>query len=149
MKRLAIALSALLIAVPAPAHSKGIEEAACARWKPLMRKYGLPVKVFLPIAYRESRCQPRVIGWNYKPGKGPEDCKLAPAAVYRRCRAVSSFDSGLFQINSSWVTVTAEVCGSRRGDLSVLLEPTCNTRVAARLYDEGRGLSNWAYSSGK
>lgn len=158
MKRLITALVAFIALHPAQALAtpgNGGErareraiEAACARWQPLMRAHKLPVETFTRIAYRESRCIPKAIGWNYQPGKGPGDCKLSPAPTYRKCKAVKSYDLGLFQINSTWVTVTAQVCGTKWGDMMVLLDPACNAKVAAYLYRQGGGLSNWRATSG-
>jgi hypothetical protein len=122
---------------------------ACPKWEGLMRKYGLPVKDFTYIAWRESRCEPKAIGWNYKSGMGHWSCKRAPAVTYKKCKAVKSYDSGLLQINSTWVTVTAQVCGSEWGDLTVLLDPHCNLRVASYLYREGGGMSNWKATSSR
>lgn len=120
----------------------------CRRFEPAFKKYGLtPVKVWSYIAWRESRCEPKVIGWNYKPGTDHTDCKLAPAEIYRRCKAVSSYDSGLLQINSTWVTVTAQVCGTKRGDLKPLRTVECNLRVAKYLFDNG-GLGHWGFPKG-
>lgn len=122
---------------------------ACPRWEPLLRKYGLPVKQFTYIMWRESRCEPRAIGWNYRPGTSHRDCRLSPAETYKKCKAVRSYDSGLLQINSSWVTVTSRVCGTKWGDMTVLLDPNCNLRVAKFLYEEGGGIRNWAATSGR
>ncbi len=71
------------------------------------------------------------------------------AVTYRRCKAVKSYDNGLLQINSTWVTVTAQVCKTKRGDLTVLLIPDCNVRVAKYLYEQGGGINNWRATSGK
>lgn len=121
---------------------------SCPKWEPLLRKYGLPVKQFTYIMWRESRCEPRAIGWNYRAGTSHRDCKRSPAETYKRCRAVKSYDSGLLQINSSWTTVTARVCGTKWGDMSALLDPKCNLKVAKYLYEDGGGMSNWAATSG-
>jgi len=123
------------------------ETRRCTKYETLLRKYQLPVREFSTIMWRESRCQPRAIGWNYRAGKSASDCRLSPAVTYKRCRAVKSFDSGLLQINSSWVSVTAAVCRAKRGDLSVLLIPDCNIRVAKYLYENG-GMHHWKASSG-
>jgi len=157
MKRLITALVAFIalhptqaLAAPSNGGERAAEqsiEAACARWQPLIRANKLPVEVFTKIAYRESRCIPKAIGWNYKPGTGPRDCKLSAAPTYRECKAVKSYDIGLFQINSTWVTVTARVCRTKWGDMMVLLNPTCNAKVAAYLYTQGGGLSNWRVTS--
>jgi hypothetical protein len=123
-------------------------EKSCPKWEKLLKKYELPVKEFSYIMWRESRCQARVIGWNYRKGLSHRDCKLAPADVYRKCPAVRSYDSGLLQINSSWVTVTAQVCKGKRGDMSVLLKPDCNLAVARHLYKNG-GMHHWKATSGR
>jgi hypothetical protein len=128
--------------------SNGKEIKRCPKWEAMLKKYNLPVKEFSYIMWRESRCQARVIGWNYKKGMSHRDCKLATATVYRKCPAVRSYDSGLLQINSSWVTVTAQVCKSKWGDMTVLLKPKCNLAVAKRLYKDG-GMHHWKATSGR
>jgi Transglycosylase-like domain len=120
----------------------------CPKWEAMLKEYNLPVKEFSYVMWRESRCQARVIGWNYRKGMSHRDCKLAPAKVYRKCPAVRSYDSGLLQINSSWVTVTAQVCKSKWGDMSVLLKPKCNLAVARHLYKNG-GMEHWKATSGR
>lgn len=120
----------------------------CPKWESLIKQYDLPVKEFSYIMWRESRCEPKAIGWNYKPGTGHWSCKLAPAAQYKKCKAVKSYDSGLLQINSSWVTVTSQVCKSKWGDMAVLLAPKCNLAVARYLYDNG-GMHHWKATSGR
>lgn len=122
-------------------------EAACAKWAPLMRANGLPVKTFTRICYRESRGVARAIGWNYKKGKSHKDCRLSPARTYRKCAAVRSFDLGIFQINSTWVTVTMAICKPPKRDIFILLKPECNAKVAGHLYRNG-GLNHWRATSG-
>lgn len=134
---------AITLTYATPAHAS--TEKRCPQYEKLLRKAQLPVRTFSYVMWRESRCQPRAIGWNYKRGKTHRDCKLAPANVYRRCKAVRSYDSGLLQINSTWVSVTAAVCKSKWGDMSVLLDPKCNVAVARYLYDNG-GLAHWSGS---
>lgn len=119
----------------------------CKQYHDALRRAGLPVVPFSAIMWRESRCVPGAIGWNYQPGTGPHSCKRAVATIYKRCRAVKTYDSGLLQINSSWVTVTAKVCRSTYGDMTVLLQPKCNLAVAAHLYKTS-GIGNWRASSG-
>lgn len=136
-------VTALLVALPARAQAEPVKR--CPKYEHLLRRADLPVRTFSRIMWRESRCQPRAIGWNYKPGKSHRDCVLSPANTYRKCKAVRSYDSGLLQINSSWVTVTAQVCKSRWGDMTVLLEPRCNIAVARYLYNNG-GVDHWAAS---
>jgi len=125
-----------------------VEVKRCPSWEKLLKKYKLPVKEFSYIMWRESRCKSKVIGWNYRSGTSHRDCKLAPASIYRKCPAVRSYDSGLLQINSSWVTVTSQVCRSKWGDMSVLLKPECNIAVARYLYDNG-GMHHWKATSGR
>ena len=120
----------------------------CPQWEKDLKKYGFPVKDFSYIMWRESRCQARVIGWNYKKGMSHRDCRLATATVYKKCPAVRSYDSGLLQINSSWITVTAQVCKSKWGDMTVLLKPECNLAVAKHLYKDG-GMHHWKATSGR
>ena len=120
----------------------------CPQYEAKLRQYGMPVKEFSRIMYRESRCQPKAIGWNYHKGTSHKDCKLSPAATYKRCKAVRSYDSGLLQVNSGWITLTAKTCGSAFGDLTVLLQPDCNLRVASAIY-KGSGIGNWRATSGK
>lgn len=121
----------------------------CPEWEPLLKKYELPVQLYSYIMYRESRCLSKAIGWNYKQGSGHWNCKLAPANIYKKCKAVASYDSGLLQINSTWSTLTSQVCNTPYGKMSALLEPECNVRISAVLYDEGRGLANWGFKVSK
>jgi len=136
----------------AEVHASSVSTASvkktCPQYEKLMKKYGLPVESFTYIMWRESRCQTKAIGWNYKSGYGPSNCKLSPATTYKKCKAVRSYDSGLLQINSSWKTVTAQVCKSKFGDLTVLLNAECNLKVASFLFEEGGGISNWKATSG-
>jgi len=118
----------------------------CPQYNAALRKAGLPIVPFSQIMYRESRCVPGAIGWNYEPGMSYKDCKRQVAPLYKRCRAVRTYDSGLLQINSTWVSVTAQVCKSRYGDMTVLLRPACNLAVAAHLYNTS-GIGNWRATS--
>jgi len=120
----------------------------CPQYEKQLKANGLPVAEFSRIMWRESRCQPKAIGWNYHKGTSNKDCKLSPAATYKRCKAVRSYDSGLLQVNSGWVTLTAQTCRSARGDLTVLLQPDCNLAVAGAIY-KGSGIGNWRATSGK
>lgn len=102
--------------VPPARHKRG----KCPNYEQLFRDYGLePVRVFSHIAWRESRC--------------------TPTAMNTTLNRDGSFDSGLLQINSTWKTVTRNVCG---GGLELLLEVDCNLRVAKYLLDNG-GLGHW------
>lgn len=132
----------------APAFASAKKEWKCPKWHSLLRKHNLPVETFDPIMYRESRCQEKVIGWNYRAGTSYMNCKRAPAETYKKCYAVKSYDSGLLQINSTWVTVTSQVCRSKWGDMTVLLNADCNLKVASYLFHKGGGIRNWRGTSG-
>jgi hypothetical protein len=113
----------------------------CPKYEPLFEAYQLPVKLFSYIAWRESRCQPKAIGWNYRAGMNHLSCK----EVTPSCKAVKSYDSGLLQINSSWRTLTSQICRSKLGDLTVLKQPECNVKVAHYLFANTSGrLKNWS-----
>ena len=92
----------------------------CPQWEAKFREYGLPVIAFSYISYRESRCNPHA--WNrYKNANGSQDL-------------------GLVQVNSSWKTVTKNICGT---DIKGLFDVDCNLSVAKYLYDNG-GLRHWS-----
>jgi hypothetical protein len=129
--------------------SKKEEVKRCPKWEKLLKKYKLPVKEFSYIMWRESRCQKMAIGWNYKKGFGPSNCRLDVAKVYKNCPAVRSYDIGLLQINSSWKTVTAKVCKKPiRQIIKSLTDPECNLKVARHLYKNG-GMHHWKATSGR
>jgi hypothetical protein len=148
---LSISISIGLTATPLSALSSQAEKpvpGSCPQYEPLLKKYQLPVKQFSYILWRESKCQTMAIGWNYKPGKGPQDCVLSPAKTYRFCNAVSSYDIGISQVNSTWKSVVARVCKRpRRQIIKSLTNPECNIKVAKYLYDNG-GIGHWRGSSG-
>ena len=98
---------------------------SCPQYEKLLKKYGLPVKDFSYIMWRESRCQEKIVS---KPNSN------------------GTKDYGLLQINSSWRTVTRQVCGKQ--NLNVLLDRNCNLRVAKYLYENG-GIAHWKATSGK
>jgi hypothetical protein len=100
---------------------------SCPQWEPQLKAHGLvPVKKFSYIMWRESRCQEKVVSKRNSNG---------------------SRDYGLLQINSSWKTLTARVCGSRFGNLAPLLTAKCNLKVAKALLDDG-GMGHWSATSG-
>lgn len=123
-------------------------EKSCPKYEKLLKKYDLPVKEFSYIMWRESRCQTMAVGWNYKKGYGPSNCRLDVAKIYKNCSAVRSYDTGLLQINSTWRTVTAQVCNRpAREIIKSLTNPECNVKVARYLYDNG-GMHHWRGTSG-
>lgn len=92
----------------------------CPQWEPKFAEYGLPVKAFSYISWRESRCS--VSAWN------------------RTLNKNKTHDLGLLQVNSSWRTVTRNICGT---DITGLFNVDCNLSVAKYLYDNG-GLRHWS-----
>lgn len=110
------------LAPEAMAVPKGIPKdktKRCPQWEAKFREYGLPVVAFSYISYRESRCN--VNAWN------------------RTLNKNGSQDLGLVQINSSWKTVTRNICGT---EIKGLFNVDCNLSVAKYLYDNG-GLGHW------
>ena len=105
--------------VSAPAGVPKDTTKRCPKWETKFREYGLPVVAFSYIAWRESRCNPQA--WN------------------RTLNANGSQDLGLVQVNSSWKTVTKNICGT---DIKGLFNVDCNLSVARYLYDNG-GLGHW------
>ena len=91
----------------------------CPQWEAKFREYGLPVVAFSYISWRESRCS--VSAWN------------------RTLNRNKTHDLGLVQINSSWKTVTRNICGT---GIKGLFNVDCNLSVAKYLYDNG-GLGHW------
>jgi hypothetical protein len=115
----------------------------CPKWEAKFKEYGLPVEVFSYIAYRESKCNPKAVNarWN---SKGQLTYTLNDNGTW---------DSGLVQINSSWVRTVREVCkvdeGSFRKDLEALLKVDCNLKVAKWIMENSSGkLRNWSIYGG-
>ena len=103
----------------------------CPKWEPLFKEHKLPTEVFSYIAWRESRCRRIAINARFdKYGK-----------VVWTLNKNRTYDSGLLQINSSWRTLTKQVC---KTNLEGLLKAKCNVKVASVLYDECKGLGNWS-----
>lgn len=140
-----ILINLLLLAVAyKDADAAPIKGLPCPEWHDDLRKAGLPVRVFAPIMWRESRCIPTAVGWNYHRNKSHRDCRLSPARTYRKCKAVKSYDIGLLQVNSTWRSVTKAICKS--SDVLILQKPACNLKVAAYLWANG-GSSHWRATS--
>ena len=101
------------------------EVKSCPQWESRLKAQGLvPVKKFSYIMWRESRCQEKIVS---KPNSN------------------GTRDYGLLQINSSWRTVTRQVCGGT--SMNVLLNSKCNLKVAKYLFDNG-GIGHWKATSG-
>lgn len=115
----------------------------CPKWEAKFKEHGLPVEVFSYIAWRESKCNPKAVNarWN---SRGDLTYALNNNGTY---------DSGLLQINSSWVRTVREVCGdkgdSMRKDLEVLLNVDCNLKMAKWIMENSSGrLKNWSIYGG-
>lgn len=109
------------------------ESETCPQYEELFKQYGLkPIKTFSYIVWRESRCRPKAVNakWDSK------------GNVTWTLNNNGSIDRGLLQINSTWKTVTSNVCGSPYGDMEVLYDLDCNLKVAKYLLDNG-GLAHW------
>lgn len=103
-------------------------EKSCPQFEDKFREYKLPVKAFSYIAYRESRCNSKAINAIWENGK-----------IVWTLNRNGTYDSGLLQINSSWKTVTRNICGT---SIEGLLALHCNLSVAKYLYENG-GLRHW------
>ena len=118
-------LGQIMTAQPAQAASKR----DCPQHHAILKKYGLPPKIFGPIAYRESRCSFTSISAIRKSTGRP--------------------DVGLLQVQASWSTVTQQICKVKRSQvIRALTRPDCHLRVAAYLWADGKGASNWSIRSG-
>lgn len=103
----------------------------CPQFEQAFRDYGLlPVQVFSYIAWRESGCNPDAVNakWN------------ANGKIIWTLNKNGSYDSGLLQVNSSWQTVTKNICG---GGIKLLRTLDCNLKVSKYLLDNG-GLRHWS-----
>jgi hypothetical protein len=148
MKHLALAVALTLapIAVVSPVE-------ASKPW--LCPKYTAQIKKTFPrkdwrtmdrIMWRESKCIRQAVGWNHRPGMSHRDCKDSGRFHPRKkCKAVRSWDVGLFQVNSSWYTLTTRLCG-KNTRTTVLMRSKCNFKVAKYLYKNG-GLAHWQGTS--
>lgn len=112
-----------------PVHSgintaEAANQKRCPQYEKALKAHGLPPKVFSFVAWRESRCHPSSV-----------------SAV----RSTGWPDAGLLQIQGSWQTLTAKVCQVSKGRAVVraLATLNCNLKVAAVLWDNGNGASNW------
>lgn len=122
-------LPLLLCTFTVPARAVAAPVKDCPQFHTQLKAHGLPPKIFGPIMYRESRCNP------------------ASRSVVRHN---GTRDLGALQINSSWRTVTMQTCRVPRLQASTaLLKLDCNLKVAAVLYNGGKGLGNWRATSGK
>ena len=142
MKKFCVVLFALILFTPTVAQAHDAVAPAwlvkrvangdrCRKLEPAIADAGLPVTFFTYIAFRESRCRVGAVNarWD-KRGR-----------IVWTLNRNGTFDSGVFQINSSWRTKTREVCG---GGLDRLLQWGCNLKMAQALYQDG-GLHHWGF----
>jgi hypothetical protein len=92
----------------------------CPEWESKFVEYGLPPKLFSYIAWRESRCNPK--------------------AHNTTLNRDGSQDLGFLQVNSTWITVTKNVCGT---SIDGLFNVDCNLKVSKYLYENG-GAGHWS-----
>lgn len=109
----------------------------CPNLEPVLEAYGLfPIETWSYIAWRESGC-------NRKAQNATWD---ANGNMTYALNKNGSYDTGLLQINSSWKSVTAEVCGEKavENKMQGLKKVDCNLRVARYIMEHSQGgLSNW------
>jgi len=105
----------------------------CPEWESKFKEYGLPVKVFSYIAYRESSCNEKAINAKFDK-KGNVTWTL---------NKNGSIDRGLVQVNSCWKSVVKDICGT---SLDGLLNVDCNLKVAKYILENTNGgLGNWGF----
>lgn len=102
----------------------------CPEWEDKFSEYGLPTELFSYIAYRESRCNPKAVNAKWD----------SQGNVIWTLNKNGSIDRGLLQINSSWRTVTRNICST---NIDGLYDVDCNLSVAKYLYDNG-GAGHWS-----
>ena len=102
----------------------------CPKFEDTFKKYGLPVKVFSYLAWRESRCNPGAVNAKWKDGK-----------IIWTLNSNGTYDSGLLQINSSWFGTLKREMGHTPSDL---FNPEINAMFASWIlhFTSGR-LANW------
>jgi hypothetical protein len=118
----------------------------CIKYEGAFRRYGLPVDIMSYVSWRESRCDVKAVGWNYKHGKSAWDCKRQEFKKYLvSCKAWDTFDSGLLQVNSSWYSVTKELCGATPQS-GILRTIDCNLKVSKFMIDSNSyPMRNWGF----
>ena len=148
MRRLALVVALTLGPVAAVSPVEASKPWLCPKYTQQI-KATFPRKVWRKmdaIMWRESKCVRQAVGWNYRKPLTHADCRdRGTFHARRKCKAVKSWDVGLFQINSSWNTLTTQVCG-RNTQTKVLMDVDCNFRVAYVLYNNG-GLAHWQGNS--
>lgn len=109
----------------------------CPNLEPVLEAYGLfPVETWSYIAWRESGCRRKAQNATWD----------ANGNMTYALNKDGSYDTGILQINSSWKSVTAKVCGENAVDnhMQGLKSVDCNLRVARYIMDNSQGgLANW------
>jgi hypothetical protein len=121
-----------------PAHVPNDKSKRCPQWEPKIAEAGLPVQTFSYIAWREARCNRKSVNARWDESGN----------IVWTLNKNGSYDSGLFQHNSSWWSATKQVCnvdtGSRRKDLEALYDVDCSIAMAVWLMENTKGkLANW------
>jgi hypothetical protein len=115
----------------------GDQTKRCPMWEPLFEEVGLqPVEVFSYIAWRESGCNPAAQNARWD----------ANGNMTYALNKDKSYDTGLLQINSSWKSRVADVCGKDAVEnrMSGLKDVRCNVIFAKWIMDNSQGkLGNW------
>jgi hypothetical protein len=113
-------------------------EKRCPHLEKYFEAYGLyPIDTWSYIAWRESRCRIKAQNATWD-----RNGKMTYALNKN-----GSYDTGLLQINSSWRTVTAKVCGewAVENRMQGLKNIDCNLKVARYIMEHSSGgLSNWS-----
>lgn len=109
----------------------------CPMWEAAFRNYGLfPIETWSYIAWRESGCQVDIQNATWD----------ANGNMTYHLNKNKSYDTGLLQINSSWRSRVAQVCGdwAIRNHMEGLKTLDCNLKFARWLMENSEGgLSNW------
>jgi len=109
----------------------------CPKLEPVFEAYGLhPVQTWSYIAWRESGCRPKAQNAKWD----------ANGNMTYALNKDGSYDTGLLQINSSWRSVTAKVCGDNAilNHMQGLKTVHCNLMVARYIMEHSKGgLANW------
>lgn len=109
----------------------------CPKLEPVLEAYGLfPVETWSYIAWRESGCRRKAQNATWD----------ANGNMTYALNKDGSYDTGLLQINSSWKSVTAKVCGDEavENHMQGLKNVDCNLRVARYIMENSKGgLANW------
>jgi hypothetical protein len=135
IESLAVIETTTTTTIPLPKEVPNDPEKRCPKFENKFAEYNLPVETFSYIAWRESRCNPKSVNAKWD----------ANGNVVWTLNKNGSIDRGLVQINSSWKTVTKNVCGTK---LDGLFNVDCNLKVAKYIMDNSTGkLNNWSISN--